>query len=122
MNLDEIKARYAAVENSATWEQWTTAVEKSSFDIPLLIAELETAREDGTKLRTTLATVTRERDELLKDKARLNWMESQSNGKGWFVRTSAHGRGYRLHNPDHIGFTYVRDAIDAAMQKEASGK
>lgn len=62
--------------------------------------------------------------ELLKDKERLDWLESKSNGQHWIARQSSTGRGFRLHNTSrqsddwHIPSPTVRQAIDAAMAFE----
>jgi len=71
-----------------------------------------------------LATAQARIKELEKDKARLDWCESQSNGSSCIARQSNSGRGFRLHNtgsddswnPDCRG--NFRDAIDSAMKSE----
>jgi hypothetical protein len=63
-----------------------------------------------------------EHEELLKDRERLNFLESKSDGTDWIARHSASGRGYRLHNttksPEEGARPTAREAIDVAMQKE----
>jgi hypothetical protein len=61
---------------------------------------------------------------LRKDKARLDWLESKSDGSSWVARGSVTGRGFRLHNTGSDDSHFVltrstaRGAIDAAMEAE----
>lgn len=60
--------------------------------------------------------------ELEKDKARLDWIESQSDGSSCIARMSNTGRGFRLHNTGEdssrmkLARRNFREAIDAAMK------
>ena len=65
------------------------------------------------QLRAELKEVKRELDELAKDKARLDWLDSMSDGRCWEARQSTTGRGYRVHNSSG-GHKMIRDAIDHA--------
>lgn len=54
-------------------------------------------------------------EELLKDSARLDKLQSLTKGygKGWILRNSDYNRGMRLHETTHNGATPdIREAID----------
>ncbi len=62
--------------------------------------------------------------ELLRDKARLDWLDSQSDGSSCIARQSVTGRGFRLHNQgfddseNPLCRSTFRGAIDAGMEAE----
>lgn len=74
-----------------------------------------------------------EREALLKDAERLNWLQKQLDKKSYtgkcVFRWSSTGRGWRLHETSdedgkRFGFiptTYVRKAIDQAMERGDAG-
>jgi hypothetical protein len=51
-----------------------------------------------------------------RDTARLDFLESRSNGDDWVARESETGRGYRLHNSSRQGYATARAALDAVME------
>lgn len=64
-----------------------------------------------------LQKILAERDELKKDKERLDWVESQTNHDEWIARQSVSGRGFRLHNTTSDDRrSSARAAIDAAKE------
>jgi len=72
--------------------------------------------EEAKAIEAELARVKKERDSLLKDKARLDKLEKLTTGygKGWILRESSTGRGMRLHETSRdYAYPNVRDAIDA---------
>jgi hypothetical protein len=72
-------------------------------------------------LQQRIATLEKANRELLKDKERLDWIESQSNGSSCVARMSNTGRGFRLHNTGkdssdwHLARRNFREAIDVAQ-------
>ena len=54
---------------------------------------------------------------LLKDKARLDFVEATASGYAWSFEKSLCGSGYLLYNDEEEGCTSARDVIDAAMKQ-----
>jgi hypothetical protein len=71
------------------------------------------------KLQRIISQQRTEIERLLEDKARLDWLDSMSDGRCWIARHSTTGRGFRLHN-DSVGSKTVRDAIDAKHRDQES--
>ena len=73
--------------------------------------------EEMNGLKAGNARLLRELEELRKDKARLDWLETLA-GPGWVARWSTTGRGYRLHQCSTAPASQTaRQAIDAAMEE-----
>ena len=58
-------------------------------------------------------------EQLREDKARLDWLEDQTNGDWWVARKAETGRGYHLHNSSRTDSPGCgptpRIALDMAM-------
>lgn len=93
-------------------------------DLGNLIAEAiaETGSNiKGVSLRIAVVNLKTERDEAMKDTARLEWLEKMHRENNYsdrcIWRLSTTGRGWRMHSStEYNGSETVRAAIDAAME------
>lgn len=88
--------------------------------------ELERSTEEIHRLTAIIDRLNLEMVDLRKDRERLDWLESKTDGSSWVARESATGRGFRLHNTgrdDSHQFdarSTARGAIDAAIAASPS--
>ena len=93
--------------------------EEAKRRIADLEQQLSDLRQDHIKL---LAQRHNTEVALAEERARLDWLQSQTKGygKGWICRDSTSGRGMRLHETSQDGASPdVRSAIDAARKRVA---